>query len=195
MAVALSVGCEASDGSDDDASAEGDAVDDGNDDAGNLDGDVPNSTYCSGVSAWGESEASFEMAVLDLVNLARASARSCGGQSFSATSPVGMEPRLRCAARVHSQDMAERGYFDHTNLEGESPFDRMERAGYRFRAAGENIAAGQPTPEDVVNGWLESPGHCSNIMSPDFQHLGVGYYFTQSGQFPHYWTQVFGTQL
>lgn len=198
MVFALQVGCVVDDGNDD-ASAEGSAVDDEGNDDGNDDGgvgaDVPDSPYCSGVSAWGASETSFEVAVLDLVNLARASARSCGGQSFAATGPVVMEPRLRCAARVHSLDMAERGYFDHTNLEGESPFDRMERAGYEFRAAGENIAAGQPTPEEVVNGWLDSPGHCSNIMSPDFQELGVGYYATQSGQFPHYWTQVFGTSL
>ena len=88
-----------------------------------------------------------------------------------------------------------RGFFEHDNPDGESPFDRMERAGYSYQAAGENIAAGQQTPEQVVLGWLDSPGHCSNIMSPDYTEIGVGYYYGEQDQFGHYWTQNFGRPL
>lgn len=181
------------DGSDDAADASGDDGGDAGDDGAGA--DVPTSPYCADVADWADGARDFEEQVLVLVNEARGTARSCGGQSFGATDPLRMEGRLRCAARVHSLDMATRGYFDHNNPEGESPFDRMGRAGYEFRAAGENIAAGQPTPEAVVSGWLDSPGHCSNIMSPDFQEIGVGYFMATDAPFPHYWTQVFGTQL
>lgn len=160
-----------------------------------ADGGVAPIAYCDNVDDWPDEALEFESQVLSLVNQARAADRQCGGQSFMATGPLTMEPRLRCAARVHSLDMATRDYFDHTNLDGESPFDRMERAGYEFRQAGENIAAGQPTPDAVVAGWLESPGHCSNIMSPDFEDIGVGYHLAMGARFPHYWTQVFGTEL
>ena len=71
----------------------------------------------------------------------------------------------------------------------------MERAGYSFQAAGENIAAGQTTPQEVVDGWMQSPGHCSNIMSPSFTEIGVGYVLAPQGQLPHYWTQTFGAPL
>ena len=154
---------------------------------------VPDTPYCAAVSMWTDAEEEFEDEVLVLVNEARAQARTCGNESFGATGPLTMEARLRCAARVHSLDMAMRGFFDHTNPDGLSPFDRMELAGYEYRAAGENIAAGQTTPEQVVQGWLDSPGHCRNIMSPDFEEIGVGYDATTTGEFPHYWTQVFGT--
>jgi uncharacterized protein YkwD len=157
--------------------------------------DVPSSEYCAGVATWSEQARAFEAEVLDRVNQARAQGADCGGQLFGAADPLAMEPRLRCAARVHSLDMATRGFFDHQNPDGESPFDRMERAGYSYQTAGENIAAGQTTPQEVVDGWLASPGHCSNIMGPDYTELGVGYVSAPEGQLPHYWTQTFGAPL
>lgn len=158
--------------------------------ASDSDTGVPSGEYCASVVDWDAPMVEFEEEVLLEVNEARAAGANCGGQDFAATHPLTMNGALRCAARVHSRDMAERGYFDHDNPDGESPFDRMERAGYQFRAAGENIAQGYPTPEAVVDGWLESPGHCRNIMSPDFTEIGVGFWSMGS-----YWTQTFAAPL
>lgn len=184
---------------DTDGASEGDAGTDGADgassDGGPAGSDVPANEYCAGVSDWPEDARAFESEVVVRVNEARAQGATCGNLPFAATGPLVMEARLRCAARVHSLDMAMRGFFDHVNPEGEDPFVRMERAGYSFQAAGENIAAGQTTPQEVVDGWLQSPGHCSNIMSPDFTEIGVGYVFAPQGQLPHYWTQTFGAPL
>nr|WP_216317979.1 CAP domain-containing protein [Deinococcus aestuarii] len=133
----------------------------------------------------------FEGRVLELTNQARAQARTCGTQSFPAAAPLAYNDALRTAAYNHSKDMATRNFFAHTNPDGQSPFDRMRAAGYTgFAAAAENIAAGQATPEAVVAGWLQSPGHCANIMNAAYRDLGVGYY--AGGGYGHYWTQNFG---
>lgn len=157
--------------------------------------EVPDNEYCAGVADWSEAQGRIEEQVVVLVNERRAAGARCGGQSFGATGPLTMDSTLRCAARVHSLDMVTRGFFGHDNPDGEDPFDRMQQAGYRFSTAGENIAAGQDTPEAVVEGWMESSGHCSNIMNPDFTEIGVGYVQTDAAEYPHYWTQVFGRPL
>lgn len=139
----------------------------------------------------GTSPSTFEQRVLELTNQARAQARVCGTQSFAAAAPLTYNAALRTAAYNHSRDMAVRNFFSHTNPDGLNPFDRMRAAGYtNFLAAGENIAAGQSTPEGVVAGWLRSPGHCSNIMNAGYRDLGVGY--SAGGSYGHYWTQNFG---
>lgn len=141
----------------------------------------------------GTGATDFEKRVLDLTNQARASARVCGTQSFAATGPLAFNANLRTAAYNHSRDMALNNYFSHTGLNGSTPWDRMTAAGYtNYRAAGENIAAGQSTPEAVVAGWLKSSGHCANIMNPAFKELGVGYF--AGGSYGHYWTQDFGAR-
>lgn len=153
---------------------------------------VPANAYCDPVSSWDTAMIEFEEDVLVIVNEVRAAGASCGGQSFGATGPLSMNPALRCAARVHSKDMGDRAFFDHTNPDGEDPFERMERAGYSYFTAGENIAAGQMTPSDVMQGWMDSPGHCSNIMNPDFAEIGVGTFESQTGTYRFLWTQTFG---
>jgi uncharacterized protein YkwD len=104
-------------------------------------------------------------------------------------------PALRChdgltfVAIGHSEDMAERGFFDHINPDGEQPWDRMNGAGVTgWKAAGENIAAGYPTAAAVTDGWMNSPGHRANIMNPEFNCVGVGVYEHQGRL---YWTQLF----
>jgi uncharacterized protein YkwD len=87
--------------------------------------------------------------------------------------------------------MATRNYFDHATPEGKSPFDRMTAAGYVFRAAAENIAAGQRTPESVVQAWMNSAGHRANILNCSLREIGVG--VANGGSFGIYWTQDFGT--
>jgi uncharacterized protein YkwD len=101
-----------------------------------------------------------------------------------------MHPALRCSARVHSKDMNDRNFFDHTNPSGEAPWDRMEQAGYSYSNAGENIAGGNSTAAATMQQWMDSDGHCANIMNPNFTEIGVGYY--PGGQWGHLWTQNFG---
>lgn len=170
----------------------GDGTDPTADSGGGGGDEIPANAYCADVSSWDSAMTEFEEEVLILVNEARAEGANCGGQSFGPAGPLTMNSALRCAARVHSKDMAERNYFDHNNPDGEDPFVRMERAGYNYFTAGENIAAGQPTPETVMQGWMDSPGHCSNIMNPDFEDLGVGTFSGTGAQFSIYWTQAFG---
>jgi uncharacterized protein YkwD len=131
--------------------------------------------------------------VFNLVNQARATARKCGTQQFQATAALRYDDRLGAAAQGHSADMAARNYFSHTSPEGLTMVNRVQAQGYNFSRLGENIAAGQPTPAQVVNAWLQSPGHCANIMNPAFRDIGIGR--AQGGSFGIYWTQDFGTPL
>jgi uncharacterized protein YkwD len=130
--------------------------------------------------------------VLELVNEARAHARSCGPQAFGATAPLKLSPALGQAALAHSLDMATRGYFDHTAPDGTTPASRATHAGYAWRAVGENSASGVPTPEEAVAGWLHSPGHCQNLMDPRFTDMGVSYAVSPQDPSAIFWTQLFG---
>jgi uncharacterized protein YkwD len=113
--------------------------------------------------------------VLRLVNEARSRSRDCGDQHFAAAPPLRWNEALADAALAHSLDMAARNYFSHTDPAGNSVAQRAVRAGYRWRHVGENIAAGLGEPAKVVAGWLASPGHCANIMAPDFAEMGAAY--------------------
>lgn len=155
-------------------------------------GSLPTGEACSDVEDWDPAWVEFEEEVLVLVNENRTAGANCGGQAFSATHELVLDERLRCAARLHSLDMAERGFFDHVNPDGVDPAERVVEAGYAYSITGENIAAGQRTPEEVVAGWMASPGHCQNIMLPEFSELGIGYVADPGASFPHYWTQNFG---
>lgn len=156
--------------------------------------DVPDNAYCVAVGDWDPAWAQLELDVLELVNQVRAKGADCHSKGvFAATGPLTMNPALRCAARNHSADMAARDFFDHTNPDGESPWDRMGKAGYgNYSNAGENIAAGSPDAQGTMSQWLGSDGHCANIMSPSFEDIGVGY--SPGGQYGHLWTQVFGAK-
>jgi uncharacterized protein YkwD len=121
--------------------------------------------------------------VLKLTNAERAKA---GCKALSADS------RLTAAAQAHSADMAKNNYFSHDSQNGTSPFDRMKKQGYTFRAAAENIAYGQPTAASVLDAWMKSPGHKTNILNCTYTQIGIGY--ALRGETP-YWTQNFGTPL
>lgn len=133
--------------------------------------------------------------VLELVNEARAQPRRCGGKSFSATTALKLSLALGNAALAHSLDMATGNYFDHTGADGSTPASRVTRAGYAWRAVGENLAAGVATPEEAVSGWLHSPAHCQNLMDPRFTDMGVGYIVNPKNPSVIFWTQVFGQTL
>ena len=134
-----------------------------------------------------------ERRVLDLVNHARATARNCGERAFRAAAPVRWNDRLAEVSRLHAEDMAHHNYFSHTGRDGSDPAQRVERAGYRYRAAGENIAAGQSSPEDAVAGWIKSPGHCANLMNPVYTEMGAGFAVDRASKMGVYWAQAFGT--
>lgn len=128
--------------------------------------------------------------VLRLVNQARRTSRKCGGTTYKAVPALRANATLARVAAAHSADMAGNDYFSHQSLNGDSPFDRMQDAGYRYSSAGENIAAGYRSPASVVKAWLASAGHCRNIMRRAFTQLGVGY--AAGGTYGNYWTQDFG---
>lgn len=132
--------------------------------------------------------------VLELVNQARRSPRNCGNTAFNAAPPLRWNEVLAEAARLHSEEMAHFNFLSHSGRDGSTAAQRVERAGYRYRAIGENIAGGQLKPEDVVAGWIDSPGHCANLMSPVFTEMGVAFAVDGTTRMGVYWTQAFGAR-
>ncbi|MFJ3204236.1 sigma-70 family RNA polymerase sigma factor [Streptomyces sp. NPDC086989] len=121
--------------------------------------------------------------VIALVNSERAKA-GCG--------PLKEDPQLRAAAQGHSDDMAARDFFSHTNPDGADPGKRTTAAGYRWSTYGENIARGQQTADSVMDSWMNSPGHRANILNCSFKDIGVGIH---SGPGGPWWTQNFGARM
>jgi uncharacterized protein YkwD len=140
----------------------------------------------------------FEAEVLRLTNLQRVAGYTCTDAKTGQTAVMPPVPalawnaQLTSAARLHSADMGAKNYFSHTSLDGTAFSERITRAGYVWRTAGENIAAGYGTPAAVVDGWMDSFGHCENIMSGAFTDLGVGYASVPGSTYGDYWTQDFG---
>ncbi|RSS82263.1 CAP domain-containing protein, partial [Streptomyces sp. WAC05292] len=95
--------------------------------------------------------------------------------------------QLAKAAQAHSEDMASHTTMSHTGSDGSDPGERITRAGYEWRTYGENVAYGYSTAEQVMQGWMNSPGHRQNILNCAFKEIGVGL-----AQPNHYWTQDFG---
>ncbi|MEW9677152.1 CAP domain-containing protein [Lentibacillus sp. L22] len=119
----------------------------------------------------------FEQQVVDLTNQER---------QKQGLSPLKADTELSKVAHEKSRDMSANNYFSHNSPNYGSPFDMMKSYGISYKTAGENIAKGQKSPEEVVNGWMNSEGHRANILNPDFTHIGVGH--VENG---NYWTQEF----
>ena len=124
-----------------------------------------------------QSVSEFEKQVVDLTNAERTKA---------GLKPLEIHSPLMAVAHAKSADMAKNNYFSHTSPTFGSPFDQIKSAGISYRSAGENIAQGQRTPQQVVQAWMDSPGHRQNIMNANYTHIGVG--FVEDG---YYWTQQF----
>lgn len=103
---------------------------------------------------------------------------------------LAVDPALTRAAQAHSADMVARDFYAHTDPDGGKPWDRAAAAGAARRTVGENIACGQRSAADVVEGWMNSPGHRANILKAEFTHIGVG--LAGGGRAGTYWTQLFG---
>ncbi len=129
--------------------------------------------------------------VLQLTNEARSQARRCGRRKFSATTPLQHAAVLDRAALAHAQDMAAHNFLGHKASDASMPDERATRAGYTWSAIAENVAAGQTSAEEVVNTWLESPGHCANLMNPRYSDSGVAYAVDPASDMGIYWAQTY----
>jgi uncharacterized protein YkwD len=132
----------------------------------------------------------FQNSLLQQINAARATARTCGSTAMPAVGPLAWNDRLFSAAARHSRDMGTNNYFSHTGLDGRSPSQRIAAEGYAWSWAGENIAAGQQTVTTVMNGWLASPGHCANIMRAEYRDVGVSCVQQNGSTYGKYWTMA-----
>jgi len=127
---------------------------------------------------------------LDAVNAARAAERPCGSTMYGPSPAVIWNDDLAMAAYLHSLDMATNGIFSHTGSDGRSAGDRIAAEGYSWSTYGENIAVGYPSVASVMQAWLQSEGHCRNVMNPAFREIGAGLVegpYLGSAQAP-YWT-------
>jgi uncharacterized protein YkwD len=131
-----------------------------------------------------ETDKSFEIRVIELINEERAKA------GLSALKP---QHQLTAAAQVYSADMACHNYLSHTGRDGSRFVERAARQGYQFDYGGENLAGGYATPEEVVQGWMDSPGHRENILNEHYVDVGVGYAFYLYSRYFAYWAAEFGS--
>ncbi|WP_332650146.1 CAP domain-containing protein [Lysinibacillus sp. 54212] len=160
------------------AEAEAKAKAEANSNSSNTGNNATNSKPTNSTTVTQASTVSaFELKVVELTNQER---QKAGLAPLSADTP------LMNAAREKSQNMKDYNYFSHTSPNLGSPFDRLNALGISYRSAGENIAKGQSTPEEVVKAWMNSQGHRANILNDQYTHIGVGY--VKDG---HIWTQQF----
>lgn len=127
---------------------------------------------------------------LQLVNEVRARGARCGEHSFGPAPPVKLSETLAGVAFGHADDMAKHNYFEHEDRTGRSPADRVRAVGYQEKLVGENIAYGPKSADEVVKGWLDSPGHCENIMDPRFAEMGIAYATGRASKRGLYWVQL-----
>jgi uncharacterized protein YkwD len=130
------------------------------------------------------------MRTLELINAARARGARCGDRAFAPVAPLTMSGTLSNVALGHAADMAQHNYFEHEDLSGHTPADRVRSTGYKEKLVGENIAYGPKSPEEVVQGWLDSTGHCENIMDARFAEMGIAYAPGQVAKHGLYWVQL-----
>lgn len=145
--------------------------------SGNAAAPAPSDNGAKPASSGKIDNSSYEQQVITLVNDQRAA---------NGLAPLTANEKLSDVARAKSQDMHDNNYFSHTSPTYGSPFDMLKTFGFRFKAAGENIAMGQSTPQKVVTAWMNSSGHRANILNSAYTQIGVGY--VADG---NYWTQEF----
>jgi uncharacterized protein YkwD len=124
-------------------------------------------------------------ALLKLVNNVRATGCNCGTTAMPPVAPLSWNDVLAKSSLIHSTDMNATGQFIHNSSDGTSFSDRITASGYKWRTVGENIAAGQKTEQQVFTDWLNSEGHCKNMMNGSFKDMGAA-------RVSIYWTQDFG---
>jgi len=132
----------------------------------------------------------FAASALARINQHRAAGANCGSRgSFAPVSALAWSGKLTQAADAHSLDMATQNYFSHTSADGRTVGNRIDATGYSWNTYGENIAAGYPTVNAVIDGWMASDGHCANIMGANFTEVGLACVpGTSSSSYNNYWT-------
>ena len=139
--------------------------------------------------------AGIQAEVLQRVNAFRASGAVCGGVAYPAAGALGWNTKLLQAAKGHATDMATNNYFAHTGQDGRTPDQRVLAAGYSYSRMGENIAAGQTSVESAMAGWIASPSHCQNMMTPDFRDIAVACARNDAARYHLYWVMEMGRPL
>jgi uncharacterized protein YkwD len=146
---------------------------------------------CLREETWPHDWTKFEHDVLSLVNEFRSNGTVCGGRWRHPVSSIHQNEKLTRAARCHAVDMGIHDYFSHTDPQGGTMLERINKVGYHFRNITENIAKGQTSPQQVVNSWINSSDHCHNIMN-DYKEIGIGYIGENYYRNGHVWVQNFG---
>jgi len=132
---------------------------------------------------------------LTLINQLRAESQTCGSTTYPAVDAVTWSSTLTLAAEAHSSNMANYNFFSHTGLDDSTVGNRVSAQGYEWSYVSENIAAGQTSVQAAVDGWMESEGHCINIMSENAQEMGLACAVNNDADYRYYWTQVFAKPL
>ncbi|SHO56925.1 CAP domain-containing protein [Vibrio quintilis] len=160
------------------AASQGDSDNSGNSDSGQTTGDCEMTATQS--------------ALLAAHNTARSEGRNCGSTYYPAAPALTWNCKLATAAARHNTDMATNNIFSHTGSDGSTMDERISDAGYNASWWGENIAAGYSSVDQVMEGWLESSGHCSNIMNQNFTEMGADKRTAAGSAYSVYWTTDFG---
>jgi uncharacterized protein YkwD len=133
--------------------------------------------------------------MLDLINAARSQAQSCGGESYQAVAPLTWSCQLGDSATTHTKDMTTYNFFGHFGSDGLRAGDRLFASGYDWSHYGENIGTGFISAVEAMDGFLESPGHCKNIMNPESTTFGSSMMSGDNLDYQSYWTQLFSAQM
>ncbi|MEA5573016.1 CAP domain-containing protein [Calothrix sp. UHCC 0171] len=131
-----------------------------------------------------QNQSEYNSALLELTNAERQKA---------GLPPLRFSSTLGQAAQDHAEDMVRNNFFDHAGSNGSQPAQRAKKRGYSSSYIGENIAAGNTTPEETIRQWMNSSGHRENILSANYTEIGFGYVKNSSYKYGHVWVQVFGS--
>jgi hypothetical protein len=146
---------------------------------------VPDGSHCESVAEWDPAADYNEQELVQYLNFAREAGLACGSNDPVQAGPLVVSPALRCAARLHSRDMSERGFFDHVNPDGVGPEERMRQAGATFRVASESITfdewrgdqggpGNQERWQSLSELLMDRGADCENAVDPSFDQVGVG---------------------
>jgi uncharacterized protein YkwD len=167
------------------AARDGGSRRDGGDDRDDDRGPELDEEHCAEVLDWPDELASAEAQLLAQINELRAQRIACGDRDFEDLEPLRLSDALQCSARLHSRDMALRGFEGRTNPDGDDPEDRMRAAGFRFEEGSESIVSEQADPAGVLERLLDDRDDCTNVATRGLDEIGIGRY-------EELWTLDFG---
>ena len=127
---------------------------------------------------------------VNYINAYRAKSQVCGGKAYPASGPITWNKQLQDAANTHSDDMASNDFFSHEGTTHATVGKRASHSGYAWKAVAENIAAGSDTPEQAIDQWMTSSGHCHNIMNSAYTEIGMACVINPLSEYRTYWTLV-----